>query len=135
MTLLKAPGGRPPCFMGLTRSPFDGSKPIPDAFQLPHQMRSVFERHRLGCQDDTEIVGPAVLPDVFVCVTEPAQVVGRQFWEQGDDVASISPATEDDLVTGVEVSDMIVPHSPSISLYNCSKYWTTCFGALKSSPA
>jgi hypothetical protein len=86
--------------MDPTRSPLDGAKSIPNALQLSCKKGSVFRRHGLGRQDDAVVVGPAMLPDVFIGVTESAQMVSRQFGEQGDDVAGISPATEDDLGDG-----------------------------------
>lgn len=97
LTLTKAPSRRLSCLMDPTSSPLDGPKSIPNALQLSCKKGSVFRRHGLGRQDDAVVVGPAVLPDVFVGVTESALMIGRQFREQGDDVVGVPPATEDDM--------------------------------------
>jgi hypothetical protein len=83
--------------MDPTRSPLDGAKSIPNALQLSCKRGSVFERHGFGRQDDAVVVGPAVLPNVFIGVTESTLIISGQFREQGDDVAGVPPATEDDL--------------------------------------
>jgi len=46
--------------------------------------------------DDAVVVGTAMLPDVFVGFAEVALIVGRDFEEQGDDAAAVSPASKDD---------------------------------------
>jgi len=100
-TSLKFPGVGPcrnPASCMMRRGcPLDDRQRVADLSKFSSQRSGVLIGNRPGRLNDAEVVGPAVLADVFVGFTKLAIDVGRNSGKQGDDVATVPPASKDDV--------------------------------------
>src|ERR1700681_2527491 len=86
----------PSCFVMSLGGASDGLELVSDAGQFIGEIGGIRWLNRLRGCDAPSVVGPAMLPDVFVGFAKPAIDVSRDFGEQGDDAARVAPAAKDD---------------------------------------
>jgi hypothetical protein len=82
--------------MNLLRCTLDRFQPVPDSGQFMDQVLGFINGGGPGRLDNARKVCATVLPDMLVGVTESALVVARKLWKESDDLACVSPVSEND---------------------------------------